>query len=57
MNQDNTDNKIPVKEFLSHHIPDQVTNSRRLCYRHRPDLIKQRPPDSLDLEKTQRVCT
>lgn len=53
--QDNNSNKLPVKEFLSRHVPDQVTNSRRLCYRHRPDLIKQRPPDPLDLEKAQRV--
>lgn len=53
--QDTSNNKLPVKGFLSRHVPDQVTNSRRLCYRHRPDLIKQRPPDPLEVEKAQRV--
>lgn len=48
-------NTFPVKDFLSRHVPDQVTNSRRLCYRHRPDLIKQRQPDGLDIENAQRV--
>ncbi|KAI9482935.1 MAG: quinon protein alcohol dehydrogenase-like superfamily [Benjaminiella poitrasii] len=52
MNNDSND-KLPVKEFLSRHVPDQVSNSRRLCYRHRPDLIKQRQPDDLDVEKVQ----
>ncbi|KAL7313633.1 hypothetical protein PS15m_007357 [Mucor circinelloides] len=47
-------NTFPVKDFLSRHVPDQVTNSRRLCYRHRPDLIKQRQPDGLDIENAQR---
>jgi F-box/WD-40 domain protein MET30 len=46
---------LPVKDFLSRHVPDQVTNSRKLCYRHRPDLIKRRQPDSLDIENAQRV--
>lgn len=53
----NTSNDFPVKNFLSRHVPDQVTNSRRLCYRHRPDLIKQRQPDGLDIENAQRVST
>lgn len=47
--------KEPVKDFLSRHVPDQVTNSRKLCYRHRPDLIKRRQPDALDIENAQRV--
>lgn len=46
---------LPVKQFLSRHVPDQVANSRKLCYRHRPDLIKRRQPDSLDIENAQRV--
>jgi F-box/WD-40 domain protein MET30 len=49
------DNNLPIKDFLSRHVPDQVTNSRKLCYRHRPDLIKRRQPDSLDVENAQRV--
>jgi F-box/WD-40 domain protein MET30 len=47
--------KLSVKDFLSRHVPDQVTNSRKLCYRHRPDLIKRRQPDALDIENAQRV--
>lgn len=46
---------LPIKDFLSRHVPDQVTNSRKLCYRHRPDLIKRRQPDALDIENAQRV--
>jgi F-box/WD-40 domain protein MET30 len=55
MNNDSNIADLPVKDFLSRHVPDQVTNSRRLCYRHRPDLIKRRQPDALDIENTQRV--
>lgn len=55
MNNDSSNADLPVKDFLSRHVPDQVTNSRRLCYRHRPDLIKRRQPDALDIEKAQRV--
>ncbi|KAI7894305.1 quinon protein alcohol dehydrogenase-like superfamily [Mucor mucedo] len=51
---DPSNDDLPVKEFLSRHVPDQVTNSRKLCYRHRPDLIKRRQPDSLDIENAQR---
>ncbi|KAG1142374.1 hypothetical protein G6F37_011571 [Rhizopus arrhizus] len=46
--------KVPVKEFLSRHVPDQLTNAKKLCYRHRPDLIKRRQPDSIDFQQTQR---
>lgn len=46
--------QLPVKDFLSRHVPDQVTNSRKLCYRHRPDLIKRRQPDALNIENAQR---
>lgn len=47
--------KLAVKDFLSRHVPNQVTHSRKLCYRHRPDLIKRRQPDELDIENAQRV--
>lgn len=47
--------KLPVKDFLSRHVPNQVAHSRKLCYRHRPDLIKRRQPDELDIENAQRV--
>lgn len=46
---------LPIKDFLSRHVPDQVTHSRKLCYRHRPDLIKRRQPDALNIENAQRV--
>ncbi|CAO3667240.1 unnamed protein product [Rhizopus stolonifer] len=49
----NTEN-VPVKDFLSKHVPDQLTNAQKLCYRHRPDLIKRRQPDALDFQQTQR---
>jgi hypothetical protein len=49
--------KVPVKEFLSRHVPDQLTNAKKLCYRHRPDLIKRRQPDSIDFQQTQRVTS
>ncbi|KAI8970152.1 F-box domain-containing protein [Mycotypha africana] len=53
---DNTNNKdkLPVKDFLSRHVPNQVTNSNKICYRHRPDLIKQRQPDDFNIETAQR---
>ncbi|RCH86194.1 hypothetical protein CU097_008324 [Rhizopus azygosporus] len=44
----------PVKEFLSRHVPEQLANSKKLCYRHRPDLIKRRQPDNFDFEQTQK---
>lgn len=47
--------KVPVKEFLSRHVPEQLANSKKLCYRHRPDLIKRRQPDNFDFEQTQKV--
>ncbi|RCI02428.1 hypothetical protein CU098_011188 [Rhizopus stolonifer] len=50
----NQDKQLPVKKFLSRHIPNQVANSRRLCYRHRPDLVKKRQPDDLHMESVQR---
>ncbi|KAI9299871.1 WD40-repeat-containing domain protein [Cunninghamella echinulata] len=48
------DNTIPaIHDFLSRHIPSQVSNSRKLCYRHRPDLIKRRMPDTFDFKQVQ----
>ncbi|GAN03683.1 E3 ubiquitin ligase complex SCF subunit sconB [Mucor ambiguus] len=31
--------------FLSKHVPSQISNTQKLCYRHRPDLVKNRGPD------------
>ncbi|KAI8338308.1 quinon protein alcohol dehydrogenase-like superfamily [Choanephora cucurbitarum] len=53
-NDQESQDRLPVKEFLSRHVPNQVSNSRRLCYRHRPDLIKKRRPDDLNMESAQR---
>ncbi|KAI8340413.1 WD40-repeat-containing domain protein [Blakeslea trispora] len=53
-NDQASQDKLPVKEFLSRHVINQVSNSRRLCYRHRPDLIKKRRPDDLNMESAQR---
>lgn len=41
--------------FLSRHVPTQVSNSRKLCYRHRPDLTRKRMPDSFNFQDVQRV--
>ncbi|KAI7907669.1 quinon protein alcohol dehydrogenase-like superfamily [Cokeromyces recurvatus] len=49
----NSEDKLPIKEFLFRHVPDQVSNSRRVCYRHHPDLIKQRQPDDLNIKNIQ----
>ena len=54
-NDQKSQDRLPVKEFLSRHVPNQVSNSRRLCYRHRPDLVKKRRPDDLNMESAQRV--
>lgn len=43
------------QSFLSRHVPTQISNSRKLCYRHRPDLTKKRMPDSFNFEDVQRV--
>ncbi|KAK4521046.1 U11/U12 small nuclear ribonucleoprotein [Mucor velutinosus] len=34
-----------VHPFLSKHVPSQISNTQKLCYRHRPDLVKNRGPD------------
>ncbi|KAI9276721.1 quinon protein alcohol dehydrogenase-like superfamily [Phascolomyces articulosus] len=40
--------------FLSRHVPAQYSNTRKLCYRHRPDLTRKRMPDSFNFEDVQR---
>ncbi|KAI9281818.1 quinon protein alcohol dehydrogenase-like superfamily [Sporodiniella umbellata] len=49
-----SDDNAPIKDFLTKHVPDQLTNGKKLCYRHRPDLNKQRQPDTVDFQQTQR---
>ena len=41
--------------FLTRHVPAQYSNTRKLCYRHRPDLTRKRMPDSFNFEDVQRV--
>ncbi|CAO3632054.1 unnamed protein product [Cunninghamella blakesleeana] len=54
MKEEINDNTIPaIQDFLTRHIPSQVSNSRKLCYRHRPDLIKRRMPDTFDFKQVQ----
>ncbi|KAI8074535.1 quinon protein alcohol dehydrogenase-like superfamily [Gongronella butleri] len=43
----------PIHDFLTRHIPSQVSTTRRLCYRHRPDLVKKRMPDAFDFKHVQ----
>ncbi|GAA5815248.1 hypothetical protein MFLAVUS_008754 [Mucor flavus] len=42
----------PALNMVNH--VTEVAHSRKLCYRHRPDLIKRRQPDELDIENAQR---
>jgi F-box/WD-40 domain protein MET30 len=54
--QNEMDNLPPtIHGFLSRHIPPQVSTTRKLCYRHRPDLIKKRMPDAFDFNLVQKV--
>lgn len=42
--------------FLTKHVPSQISNTQKLCYRHRPDLVKNRGPDEfIDVQKIQHV--
>lgn len=41
--------------FLSRHVPSQVSNTQKLCYRHRPDLVKNRGPDEFNIQNIQHV--
>ncbi|CAO0797881.1 unnamed protein product [Mucor circinelloides] len=41
--------------FLSKHVPSQISNTQKLCYRHRPDLVKNRGPDEfINAQKIQK---
>jgi F-box/WD-40 domain protein MET30 len=41
--------------FLSRHVPMQISNSQKLCYRHRPDLAKNRNKDDINIDLLQNV--
>lgn len=44
-----------LHSFLSRHVPSQISNTQKLCYRHRPDLVKNRGLDEFDILKIQSV--
>ncbi|KAI9019497.1 quinon protein alcohol dehydrogenase-like superfamily [Phycomyces nitens] len=48
------DNKPDIHDFLSRHVPAQLANPRKLCYRHRPDLVRKRVPDSFNTQDVQQ---
>lgn len=41
--------------FLTRHVPSQISNTQKLCYRHRPDLVKNRGPDDFNISNIQQV--
>lgn len=45
----------PVQRFLARHVPNQLANPRKLCYRHRPDLARLRGPDEHNFTDVQKV--
>lgn len=45
----------PVQKFLARHVPNQLANPRKLCYRHRPDLARLRGPDEVNFSDVQKV--
>ncbi|RCH87218.1 hypothetical protein CU098_009182, partial [Rhizopus stolonifer] len=45
--------KEPLHPFLTRHVPSQISNVQKLCYRPRPDLVKNCGPDEFDLLQTQ----
>jgi F-box/WD-40 domain protein MET30 len=47
--------KEHVHPFLSRHVPSQISNTQKLCYRHRPDLVKNRGPDEFNILAIQNV--
>lgn len=47
----------PVQRFLARHVPNQLANPRKLCYRHRPDLARLRGPDEYNFTDVQKVPT
>jgi hypothetical protein len=53
--QPDSDN-TPVQRFLARHVPNQLANPRKLCYRHRPDLARLRGPDEVNFSDVQKVC-
>jgi hypothetical protein len=50
-------NNTPVQRFLARHVPTQLANPRKLCYRHRPDLARLRGPDEYNFTDVQKVKT
>lgn len=44
-----------LQPFLSRHVPSQISNTQKLCYRHRPDLVKNRGPDEFNVQQVQNV--
>ncbi|KAI8987099.1 quinon protein alcohol dehydrogenase-like superfamily [Pilobolus umbonatus] len=50
---ENINNTQPIKDFLNRHVPEQL-KAEKLCYRHRPDLVKRRKPDDFNMENLQR---
>ncbi|KAI7886867.1 WD40-repeat-containing domain protein [Mucor mucedo] len=40
--------------FLTRHVPSQISNTQKLCYRHRPDLVKNRGPDNFNISNIQQ---
>ncbi|CAM0142394.1 hypothetical protein VKS41_002109 [Umbelopsis sp. WA50703] len=51
--QPDSDN-TPVQRFLARHVPNQLANPRKLCYRHRPDLARLRGPDEVNFSDVQK---
>ncbi|KAI9284509.1 quinon protein alcohol dehydrogenase-like superfamily [Umbelopsis sp. AD052] len=47
-------NNTPVQRFLARHVPTQLANPRKLCYRHRPDLARLRGPDEYNFTDVQK---
>ncbi|KAL9551992.1 hypothetical protein MBANPS3_003988 [Mucor bainieri] len=45
MSDKKEDDPYITHPFLSKHVPSQISNTQKLCYRHRPDLVKNRGPD------------
>ncbi|CAO3683639.1 unnamed protein product [Rhizopus stolonifer] len=46
--------KDSLYPFLSRHVSSQVSNTQRLCYRHRPDLVKNRGLDEFSAQLVQQ---
>ncbi|KAI7868339.1 quinon protein alcohol dehydrogenase-like superfamily [Spinellus fusiger] len=48
------DSTPTIHNFLSRHVPAQLSNPRKLCYRHRPDLVRKRSPESFNIQDVQQ---